>query len=313
MTQAGSCVGVTTTAMTSRDDAARFSPDGCYRYILRRDVSPPGFREPRCGTLNIIGLNPSTADQTHDDPTVRRCVGFARSLCFETLTLTNVFAWRATNPRLLERVADPVGPDNDHHIVEQALAANFVIVAWSGKAGGRGTTVAANLELLGIPLWCLGLTLDGSPRHPLYMPAETQPRRFSTCFHPEVTAAHATPRQYPAKVTSRSGRGRWERVLAARRQAREALGRDPAGGDLYAAPPRRKAPPAPPPAPTIIAHGPGVEVLMVGEAAMRLGMSRAQLEAMIARGQVATLPIEFGCVIPTIEVERPRRQGDSGR
>jgi hypothetical protein len=181
-----------TAPMTSRDDAALFSPDGCYRYVLRRNVSPLGFRESHRGQLNVIGLNPSTADQTHDDPTVRRCVGFARTWGFETLILTNVFAWRATNPQLLDGVTDPVGPENDQHIVEQALDATLVLAAWSGKAGGRGMTVAANLELFGIPLWCLGLTLDGSPRHPLYMPAETQPRRFGAPGGSELTAARLT-------------------------------------------------------------------------------------------------------------------------
>src|SRR6266571_9295127 len=110
-------------------------------------------------------------------------------------------------------------------------------------------------------------------------------------------------------MTSRSGRGRWERVLAARRQARAALGGDPNATDLYAAPPKRKTPPpAAPPAPTPIAHGAGIGVLFVGEAAVRLGMARAELEAMIARGVVATLPIQFGHVIPVNEVKRLMEQ-----
>ena len=109
-------------------------------------------------------------------------------------------------------------------------------------------------------------------------------------------------------MTSRSGRGRWERVLAARRQARAALGGDPNATDPYAAPPKRKTPPpAAPPAPTPIAHGAGIGVLFVGEAAARLGIPRAELEAMIARGAIETLPTAFGCVIPTREVERLRR------
>jgi hypothetical protein len=113
---------------------------------------------------------------------------------------------------------------------------------------------------------------------------------------------------YAPSMTTRSGRGRWERVEAARRQARLALGRDPNTGDLFNAPPKRKAS-LPPPALPRIEHGPGVPVLMVGEAAIRLGMSRAQLEELIAQGQVKTLPIEFGCVVPTSEVERLQRAG----
>jgi hypothetical protein len=105
-------------------------------------------------------------------------------------------------------------------------------------------------------------------------------------------------------MSGRSGRGRWERVEAARRQARRALGKDPDGLHDYGGRPKPRSLVSPAPAPTRIALGPGVPVLMVGEAAARLGMSRAQLEAMIARGQLETLPIEFGCVIPTREVER---------
>jgi hypothetical protein len=106
-------------------------------------------------------------------------------------------------------------------------------------------------------------------------------------------------------MTSRSGRGRWERVEAARRQARLALGKDPDAPDDYGGRPRPRAPlqPAPAPVPAPIAHGRGVGVLTVREAATRLGLSRAQLDALIARGAVETLPIEFGCVVPTREVE----------
>jgi hypothetical protein len=103
------------------------------------------------------------------------------------------------------------------------------------------------------------------------------------------------------------GRGRrrqWDRVVAARERAQAALGRVPTEAEPYSAPVRRKAAPPPSPAPQAASHGAGVGVLTVGEAATRLGMSRAQLEAMIARSSVETLPIEFGCVIPTSEVER---------
>jgi hypothetical protein len=110
-------------------------------------------------------------------------------------------------------------------------------------------------------------------------------------------------------MSSRSGPSRWERVVAARRQARIALGNDPDGPDDSGGRPKPRSPLPPPPAQKRIAHGPGVRVLMVGETATRLGMSRSELEAMIARDQVATLPIEFGCVVPTSEVERLQRDG----
>jgi excisionase family DNA binding protein len=109
-------------------------------------------------------------------------------------------------------------------------------------------------------------------------------------------------------MTGRSGRGRWERVLAARRQAREALGDGPEGGDLYAEPPKAKTASPKLPAPVPIQFTPrpseAIGVLSIGEAAVRLGMSRTQLEAMIDVGKVEALPTGFTRMIPTREVER---------
>src|ERR1700737_4560414 len=101
-------------------------------------------------------------------------------------------------------------------------------------------------------------------------------------------------------MTSRSGRA-WERVEAARRQARLALGKDPDAADDYSRQPEPHVPVSPPAPSAPIAQGPTIGVLTVGEAAIRLGRSRAYLEAMIAAGKVETLPIEFGRVIPTRE------------
>lgn len=110
-------------------------------------------------------------------------------------------------------------------------------------------------------------------------------------------------------MTSRSGRGRWQRVLDARQQARSALGHDPVGGDLYSAPPKRRTPLGPP-IPAWNAERPAQRpdqserVLSLGEAAARLGVSRATLEAMIAAGKVQALPTGFTRTIPTREVVR---------
>ncbi len=122
-------------------------------------------------------------------------------------------------------------------------------------------------------------------------------------------------------VTSRSGRGRWQRVLDARTQAREALGTDPPGGDLYAAPPKPKSRLSETPTPAPIDPAPSERsegVLTLGEVAVRLGISRAQLEAMIEAGTVEVLPMGLTRVIPTREIERlrktlRRRQPEAGR
>jgi hypothetical protein len=114
-------------------------------------------------------------------------------------------------------------------------------------------------------------------------------------------------------MTSRSGRGRWERVLADRRQARVAQGRDPDAGDLFK--PASKANPAPPKAPvfTPIPH-PSERteyVVTVGEAAARLGISPNQLDVMIDAGKIEALPTGFTCMVPTREVERLRSAEES--
>jgi len=104
-------------------------------------------------------------------------------------------------------------------------------------------------------------------------------------------------------MTSRSGRGRWERVVAARTQARAALGRDPLGGEPYG-PPKPRTPLPAPRGPVWASHGPGVAVLSLGEAAARLGVSRAELEAMIEAGKIEALTAGFTRMIPSSEVAR---------
>lgn len=110
-------------------------------------------------------------------------------------------------------------------------------------------------------------------------------------------------------MTGRSGRGRWERVPEARRQARDALGREPIGGDVYSAPPKRRTSPPTPPKPVLVASDRSTReyVLTLGSAATRLAVSRVELEAMIEKGKVEALQGAFIRVIPTREVERLQR------
>lgn len=140
---------------------ASISPDGVYRYALFRrwDPSPPN--------LTWILLNPSTADANTDDPTVRKCIGFARRLGFGGITIVNLFAYRATDPSQLRGATDPIGPANRSAL--KVLAYGFCVVGW-----GATPTPPKPLEILrNRPLWCLGQTKDGSPRHPLYVSYET--------------------------------------------------------------------------------------------------------------------------------------------
>ncbi len=141
--------------------------DGPYRYLLWRrwDLGRP--------QVLWIMLNPSLADASIDDPTLRRVMGFSRSLGFGGLEVVNLFAWRSPSPEVLWQVADAVGPENDRVIQEAVLRASMVIAAWgnAGMSYGRDRVV---LSLVRCPVFCLGVTRSGYPRHPLYVKAQTE-------------------------------------------------------------------------------------------------------------------------------------------
>lgn len=155
----------------SEDRGALLSPCGIYRYQLWRMWDPKGPR------IAWVMLNPSTADATQDDPTIRRCVAFARAWGFGDLVVVNLFALRATDPRELRNALtagrDPVGPDNDLRIMDVAGSASAVVAAWGvhGALAGRDREVQRLLH--GVDVQCLGTTRDGHPRHPLYLATNT--------------------------------------------------------------------------------------------------------------------------------------------
>lgn len=155
------------------DQGATFSPDRRYRYTLWRAWGP-GPRALFCM------LNPSTATETVLDPTLRRCLRYARDWGFHGFEVVNLFALRSTDPARLCEDADPVGPGNDVAIVEAARrAGGFVVCGWGVHGGLRGRD-AAVLELLEerADLVALRLTKDGHPSHPLYLPADLKPVLF---------------------------------------------------------------------------------------------------------------------------------------
>lgn len=153
--------------------AATFSPDERYRYSLTRNLDDM-FAD--SSTVLFVMLNPSTADAEHDDPTVRRCVGYAKRWGYGMLHVANLFALRATDPAALYRDPDPVGESNDHFIAAMARYADRVVVAWGthGAYQDRAREVARILRDNDRCPYALGLTKDGQPRHPLYMPADAQ-------------------------------------------------------------------------------------------------------------------------------------------
>lgn len=150
---------------------ALFSPCGLYRYRLSRDWGAVGNR------CLFVMLNPSTADASVNDPTVRRCIGFAQRWGFGALDVANLFAFRTTDPIALYKIDDPVGPENDVHIMGLASAAGRVIVAWGnhGALNGRGAAVIEMLHDLGVRPRALAVTGAGQPAHPLYLPGDIEP------------------------------------------------------------------------------------------------------------------------------------------
>ncbi len=142
-----------------------------YRYLLTRTWDPGGQR------ALFIMLNPSTATEVQNDPTVERCERRARALGFGAFRVTNIFAWRDTDPRAMRAAADPVGPDNDAAIAESCPWAHRIICAWGAHGAhlDRGAKVERLLRATGLPLWHLGLTRAGHPKHPLYIGYDRQP------------------------------------------------------------------------------------------------------------------------------------------
>jgi hypothetical protein len=152
-------------------DLCRHCVDRFYRYHLWRRLDASSARR-----IAVIGLNPSTADAEKNDPTIERLCRRARRLGFGRLDMLNVFAWRSTDPKVLPKIEDPIGPDNDGWILDVAREAEMVLCAWGNHAGERGHQVAKMLRERGIALHALRITSIGAPEHPLYLSYAIQPQ-----------------------------------------------------------------------------------------------------------------------------------------
>jgi hypothetical protein len=154
--------------------SAIFNQERTHRYVLTRrwaDAAPAVF----------IMLNPSTADAFQADPTVRRCLSFAKREGAGGLTVLNLFALRSTDPAALRTHSDPIGPLNDVFIRTYTDHAELVIAAWGvhGQLNDRDQDV---VEMLHGPtnLLCLGVTKDGLPKHPLYVPGNAPLQTYTS-------------------------------------------------------------------------------------------------------------------------------------
>jgi hypothetical protein len=150
---------------------AVISDDNVYRYKLWR------FWDDRLPACAFIMLNPSVADASIDDPTIRRVVGYARSWDYGSVTVVNLFALRSTDPAALKSAADPVGPLNDRHIAEVARSSAIIVAAWGAHPGieGRARDVRRMLADAGVTLHRLALTKGGHLGHPLFLKSDLKP------------------------------------------------------------------------------------------------------------------------------------------
>ena len=149
---------------------AKFSKDRIYRYALWRiwDDSLP--------KLLFIGLNPSTADETNDDPTMRRCIRFSKDLGYGGFIMGNIFSYRSTDPKKLKNIKNPIGKRNNFWLKKLHNEAGMTIAAWGthGKYLDRGADVMKLLD----ELYCLRITKEGFPSHPLYLPSTLKPIKY---------------------------------------------------------------------------------------------------------------------------------------
>jgi len=150
---------------------AIFSDCRKYRYALSRTWN--GKKK----TILFIGLNPSTANEKIDDPTIRRCINYAQNWGYGSLLMVNLFAYRATMPSELKNVKNPIGNDNDLHIIELSKKADIAVAAW----GNEGTLLNRDKEVKKIlpNLMCLKINKSGQPSHPLYQKKDLKLIKYS--------------------------------------------------------------------------------------------------------------------------------------
>ena len=146
---------------------ARFSRCGLYRYSLERSWIGGN------GCALFIGLNPSTADHRKDDPTIRRCVGFAKSWGYEAMEIVNLFSFRATYPTDLKLAPKPIGPANNSWIAKAMNRSEIAIACWGNDGGflNRDKYLLKRYP----DLRCLKINRSQHPAHPLYLKANLKP------------------------------------------------------------------------------------------------------------------------------------------
>ena len=150
---------------------ATFSNCRTYRYSLSR------IWDKKKKLVLFIGLNPSTADEEVDDPTIRRCSGYAQNWGYGGFIIVNLFAYRTTLPSNLKKVKHPIGKDNDKYIVKLSKKADITVAAW----GNNGNLYRRDKQVLSLVpnLVCLKINKSGQPAHPLYLKKDLKVTKFA--------------------------------------------------------------------------------------------------------------------------------------
>ena len=149
-------------------NGAVFSPDRTYRYTLWRVWGEGPF-------MHFILLNPSTANENNNDPTVERCERRARRWGFGGMNLTNIFAYRSTSPWTLYKIKDPVGPENDKYILQAVKVSNRTICGWGGHGKHLDRHNKVKELVKASVVYALRINKSGIPSHPLYLNYNLEP------------------------------------------------------------------------------------------------------------------------------------------
>ena len=183
---------------------ASFDRARVFRYSLHR------VWDTRLPLVTFVGLNPSTADENEDDPTIRRCMKFAQSWACGGLVMTNLFAFRSTCPDFLFAAKDPIGRDNDEFLRRAARESSLVIAAW----GNHGKHLSRDVQVQSFfpKLHYLRLTRSGQPGHPLYLPGGLRPCVWQRRSGDSKVYHHQHVESSPARMSTEWRIGRDERI-----------------------------------------------------------------------------------------------------
>jgi hypothetical protein len=173
---------------------AIFDRTGQYRYQLGRRWQAKGK------SVAFVMLNPSRADASCDDPTLRSCLQFAQRWQYAALSVVNLFGYRTPHPKALKQASDPVGAENDRYLLEAVAKADQVVLAWGnwGSLAGRDRTILSLLTPYQTKLTYLQLNRSGQPRHPLYIKRSTLPQSYPPkVSRPELLTQKLPTQSYP--------------------------------------------------------------------------------------------------------------------